>query len=99
MKENNNQTNTLSRIWQVCRSPMLSKDAKLAYVMLAVPQMDGANTCYCDPPEDAKDGLHELARAGLIRLEIDGFEFRARIIQDYPAFLPVGTLDHTPDKQ
>ena len=99
MSENNNQTNVLSRIWQVCRSPMLSKDAKLAYVMLAAPEMDGANTCYCDPPEDVKNGLHELARVGLIRLEIDGYEFRSRIIPDSPAFLPVGTLDRTQDKQ
>ena len=55
--------------------------------------------CYCDPTEDVKNGLHELARAGLIRLEIDAYEFRSRIIQDSPAFLPVGTLDRTPDKQ
>ena len=86
MNENNNQTNTLSRIWQGFRSPILSKDAKLAYVMLATPEMNGANTCYCDPPEDVKNGLHELARIGLIRLEIDGFEFRARIIQNPLAF-------------
>jgi len=94
MSDNNKtQMNSLDRIWHVCRSPLLSKDAKLAYVMLAAPQIDGANTCYVDPAEDVKDGLQELGRIGLIRLEIDGYEFGARIIQDSPAFLPVGTLE------
>ena len=84
MSDNKTQTpDTLTRIWQVCRSPYLSKDAKLAYVMLAAPEVN-ANTCYCDPPESVKDGLFELARVGLIRLEIDGYEYRARIIRDLP---------------
>lgn len=80
MSDNKTQTpDTLTRIWLVCRSPYLSKDAKLAYVMLAAPEVN-AITCYCDPPEDVKDGLHELARKGLISLKIDGYTFGAQII-------------------
>jgi hypothetical protein len=73
-------SDALTRIYQVCRSPYFSKDAKLAYVMLAAPEADGAITCYCDPPEDVKNGLHELARKGLISLRINNHEFGAQII-------------------
>ena len=70
----------LTRIFTICKSRELSKDAKLAYVMLAAPNPTGdVNICYCDPPDDVKDGLYELARKGLIRLEIDGYEFRSRL--------------------
>ena len=94
MSDNKTQTpDTLTRIWQVCRSPYLSKDAKLAYVMLATPETCNANTCCCDPPEDVKDGLCELARVGLIRLEIIEHEYRARIIPDCPVFAFGKTLE------
>ena len=78
---------------------MLSKDAKLAYVMLAAPEMDGAITCYCDPAEDVKDGLHELARVGLISLRINGYEFGAQIIPDCQAFAFGKIPDRTLGKQ
>ena len=93
------EPDTLMRIWQVCRSSLLSKDAKLTYVMLAATKITSAFHCIVDPPEDCQNSLYELARNGLIRLEIDGYTFKSQIIVDSPAFLPVGTLDRTPDIQ
>ena len=84
MSENTQTTlDSLTQIWQVCRSNALSKDAKLAFVRLVAPSptITDAIQCYADPPEDVKDGLCELARKGLIRLEIDGHVFKAQIDQ------------------
>jgi len=89
---------TLLRIQTVCRSTFLSKDAKLAYVRLAALNALDVKHCYCDPPEDVVNGLYELARAGLIALEIDGNEYCSRLKQYSPAFLPVRKPYHTPDK-
>jgi len=90
---------TLLRIHSVCRSTFLSKDAKLAYVMLAAPNALDVKHCYCDPPADTINGLYELAHAGLIALEIDGHEYRSRLKQYSPAFLPVRTPYHTPENE
>ena len=88
---------TLLRIQTVCRSTFLSKDAKLAYVMLAAPNALDVNHCYCNPPEETINGLYELAHAGLIALEIDGHTFCSRLKQYSPAFLPARKPYHTPE--
>ena len=90
---------TLMRIRTVCKSMFLSKDAKLAYVMLSVNNTLDVKQCYCDPPEDTINGLCELAHAGLISLEIDGNVFSSRLKQYCPAFLPVRKPYRTPDTQ
>ena len=85
------EMDTLTQIWQVCRSHALSKDAKLAFVMLVAPSPTITNVInsYADPPEDVKDGLCELARKGLIRLEIDGYIFKAQVDQIPPTLFRV----------
>ena len=102
MTQEQNETHaseTLERIHTVCRSTFLSKEAKLAFVMLAVPDALDVKHCYVDPPTDTINGLYELAHAGLIALEIDGHEYRSRLKQYSPAFLPARTPYCTPDKR
>ena len=93
----NDSLETLQRIRTVCKSMFLSKDAKLAYVMLSVNNAMDVKQCYCDPPEDTINGLYELAHAGLIALEIDGNMFSSRLKQYSPAFLPARKPYRTPD--
>jgi hypothetical protein len=88
----------LMLIHTVCRSTALSKEAKLEFVRLAAPICDAIQT-YCTPPEDTIAGLYELARAGLIKLEINGYCYSSQLITNPPVFLPLRTLDHIQDKQ
>ena len=94
------EPDTLMQIWQICQSPMLSKDAKLAFVMLVAPDttITDAIRCYCDPPEDTMNGLYELARKGFIRLEVNGNTFSSQVIRALPPLIRVGIPVRTQGK-
>ena len=85
------EPDSLMQIWQICQSPVLSKDAKLAFVMLVAPSKTITDVihCYCDPPEETMNGLYELARKGLIRLEVNGNTFSSQVIRTLPPLLHV----------
>ena len=67
----------LNHIYSVCESSKLSLEAKVAYSQF-IGLIAGSEVplCFAMPNATTRDGLIELARHGLVRLDIDGGEYR-----------------------